>query len=417
MGNASNLNESSGAAAAATARSAPHQAAGSPDAQPPGHRALAACFAMLLAAGLTFGALSLAGMLRDWRAPPAHAWLDGTAEATLSRALKLPYDSTLRTFDASWRYRLLGDLGPQVTQGCPGWLFYRDGLQASAQAEDAYAARLHLLGYYAQAVHSRGAQLLVVTVPDKARIESAALCGVTQDKTLQARLDRWQGALAAANLAHVDLRVPLSAVRPAAFYRTDVHWNERGAEAAAAPVAAAALALLGEHGKQTFSTTVAGSPQPRLGDLIVLAGLEHAPDAWRPAPDLYVPVTLRPVHSGGLLDDTPPAEVMMVGSSFSRRSNFTERVGEKLGREIWNRSVDGGQFSNALQSALDDREPWPASLHLVIWELSEQALSSPLSDAERQALTKFDALHRSVPPVAAEESVLLPATPFRNHHG
>ena len=57
------------------------------------------------------------------------AWLDGSAGGALNRALRLPAQDTLNTWNASLRYRLLGDLGDQVAMGCPGWLFYRDGLR------------------------------------------------------------------------------------------------------------------------------------------------------------------------------------------------------------------------------------------------------------------------------------------------
>ncbi|MEE7547673.1 cell division protein FtsQ, partial [Xanthomonas sp. Kuri4-1] len=91
-------------------------------------------------------------------------------------------------------------------------------------------------------------------------------------------------------------------------------------------------------------------------------------------------------RSGGLLDDTAPAEVLLVGSSNGRRSLFAERLGAALGREVWNRSLDGGQFSGALQAALQAPEPWPPGLRLVIWEFSEMALSLPLTEGERAAL-------------------------------
>ena len=57
-----------------------------------------------------------------------------------------------------------------------------------------------------------------------------------------------------------------------------------------------------------------------------------------------------------------------------------------LGREIWNLSLDGGQFSGALLLALKQREQWPKSLKLVVWEFSEMALSLPLTDDERAVL-------------------------------
>jgi alginate O-acetyltransferase complex protein AlgJ len=127
-----------------------------------------------------------------------------------------------------------------------------------------------------------------------------------------------------------------------------------------------------------------------MGDLIVLAGLEHAPPAWRPALDREPQQSIAPLRSGGLLDDSAPVEVLLLGSSNGRRSLFAERLGNALGREVWNQSLDGGQFSGALLAAWPQRGQWPPSLKLVIWEFSEMALSLPLTDGEQAALAGID---------------------------
>jgi alginate O-acetyltransferase complex protein AlgJ len=70
---------------------------------------------------------------------------------------------------------------------------------------------------------------------------------------------------------------------------------------------------------------------------------------------------------------------MLAGSSFSRRSEFAQRLGERLGREVWNVSLDDGQFDRALQTMWAKRASWPASVRVVIWEMSEDALSLPVA--------------------------------------
>ncbi|WP_425512533.1 alginate O-acetyltransferase AlgX-related protein, partial [Xanthomonas translucens] len=155
-------------------------------------------------------------------------------------------------------------------------------------------------------------------------------------------------------------------------------------------VAASALPLLGGRGGQAFAVAAPGAPTPRMGDLIVLAGLEHAPPAWRPALDREPQQSIAPLRSGGLLDDSAPVEVLLLGSSNGRRSLFAERLGNALGREVWNQSLDGGQFSGALLTAWPQRGQWPPRLKLVIWEFSEMALSLPLTDGEQAALAGID---------------------------
>ena len=86
-------------------------------------------------------------------------------------------------------------------------------------------------------------QVLVVAVPDKSRIEADHLCGQTVSLPMQGTLDAWQDALRAQNVPFVDLRQALQAAQAPRFFRTDVHMNATGAQAAARQVAEAALPL------------------------------------------------------------------------------------------------------------------------------------------------------------------------------
>jgi alginate O-acetyltransferase complex protein AlgJ len=353
-------------------------------------RISAAVWLTALAAALACGLAGLRRAVPEARALPAAAWRDGSANRLLEKAQRLPGSETLHSWNAGLQYRLFGDLGPKVVEGCPGWLFYRDGLglQAGVDAEQVFAQRLRLMRYLVEQVRRSGAQLLVVTVPDKARIETEAVCGLRQSPRVATQLTRWQAALRQQGVAAVALAPALEQARPA-FFRTDVHWNQQGARAAAQAVAQAAQPMLGGAGSQQYvSVTAPGGVQARMGDLIVLAGLEHAPPALRPPLDREQPVTIRAVHGGSLLDEPAPPEVLLAGSSSSRRSNFAEQLGTQLARELWNRSLDGGNFAGALQDALAERASWPPGLKLVIWELPEMALWLPLTDPEKALLAQ-----------------------------
>ncbi len=352
------------------------------------HRGAAAVWATLLAAGFGWGMWSLGHAdVRQDIARPA-AWLDGTAGAALNRSLRLPAQAGLETAGAAARYRLLGDLGDQAALGCPQWMFYRDGLRPQpGVAAGVLDARLRLMRHWSQQLRAQHIRLLVVVVPDKSRIEARHLCGLAASAPMRGRLDAWRDALRGDGVPFVDLRDALAGRADPMFFRTDVHMTPAGARIAADAVARAALPLLdGARGEQTFSIGRPGTPAPRMGDLIELSGLRHAPDGWRPALDRVAPQTIAPLRAGGLLDDAPPVDVMLAGSSNGRRSNFAPWLGDGLGREVWNVSVDGGQFAGALLSALRQRASWPPALRLVIWEFSEYALSLPLTDDEKAAL-------------------------------
>ncbi|MGE8278997.1 MAG: alginate O-acetyltransferase AlgX-related protein [Stenotrophomonas sp.] len=363
-----------------------------PAAAPPrAHRASALVVALLLLVGLGAGTWMLAkAQLPADKLAPAQ-WADGAAGKAINDALKLPMQGSADTWNAAVRYRLLGDTGAQVALGCPGWLFYRDGLRLQpGVGANVFAQRVKLMQHWSRQLQAQGVQLLVVAVPDKSRIEQAHSCGLRYSASMRERYGLWQDALGKAGVHGVDLLPVLHAGDTPVFFNTDVHMNRVGAQRAADAVAAQALPLLGGQGSQAFDQGPISAPKPRMGDLVVLAGLEHARPGWRPALDQEPEQTITPVRGGGLLDDTPPVEVLLLGSSNGRRSLFAERLGNAVGREVWNQSLDGGQFSGALLAAWPQRQQWPPTLKLVIWEFSEMALSLPLTDGEQAALADID---------------------------
>ncbi len=356
------------------------------DASQPGHRLIAWAIGLVLLVGCAWGVFRLTRLQFDAADFQPSTWVDGHAGNQLNKALGvLPGQGEIDLWSAALRYRLLGDLGPQVAEGCPGWLFYRDGLRPQPGSEGAFEERLKLMRAWTERLAKAGIRTVVAVVPDKSRIEAAQLCGLAFSHSMRARLDAFQQALAAQGVAHIDLRPTLGAL-PQPFYRTDVHMSPTGAEAVAERIAQTLLPWLGGRGDQRFDEVRGSAPQPRMGDLIVLAGLENAPEGWRPPLESFVPEQIQPVHTGGLLDEGPPAEVMLVGDSNGLRSEFASRLGRGLGREVWDQSIAGGYFSGAMLATLDRQKQWPSSLKVAVWQFSELSLSLPLSAAERKAL-------------------------------
>lgn len=352
------------------------------------HRPIAYVVAAALAVALVWGLTRLATVpLVPPEARYASAWLDGQAGQALNKALgQWPGQAWVERWLASLRYRLLGSLGPQVSEGCPGWLFYRDGLQPQPGHADVFSQRLALMHHWASVLQSQGIGLLVVAVPDKSRIQAAQLCGLAPAPETQPRLDAWGQALLDANVLGVDLRPGLTSLGQA-YYRTDVHLAPQGAQAAANDVAQVAVPLLGGAGTQRYEREQGPQSEPRMGDLIVLAGLEHAQPPWRPALEQVVPERIEPVRSTGLLDEAALPEVVLAGDSNGLRSAFADRLGEGLGREVWNMSRDGGYFSGAMLATLARlRSAERHAVKLVVWQFSELSLSLPLADEERRAL-------------------------------
>ncbi|MBF5007705.1 alginate O-acetyltransferase AlgX-related protein [Diaphorobacter caeni] len=371
-----------------------------PSADPPsrGHRASALVWMALLVAGLGVGIWSLAQTELKPEKSTREAWMNGSAETAINQSLRLPGQSWIEMASAATRYRFLGDLGEQVVLGCPQWMFYHDGLRAQpGTAPEVVQQRLQLLEHWHDRLQARNVKTLVVAVPDKARVENEYLCGRTMSRSMQARYDELSNGLSKRSIPFADLRATLEKQPEDMYFRTDVHMNAAGAQRAAHAVAAQAIALLGgQRGDQRFDISAPSAPAPRMGDLLVLSGLKDAPEGWRPEIESAPSQTITPVRSGGLLDDTPPPRVLLAGSSNGLRSNFAEWLGNDLGQEVWNLSMDGGQFAGAMIKALKQESSWPQSLQLVIWEFSENTLSLPLTDDEKKALKEI-----TVPVLAA----------------
>lgn len=90
-----------------------------PPAAPPGaHRPTAALVIALLVIGLLAGGWMLGKAKIPAAALAPARWADGEAGRAINEALKLPVQAQADLATAALRYRLLGDLGPQVALGC-----------------------------------------------------------------------------------------------------------------------------------------------------------------------------------------------------------------------------------------------------------------------------------------------------------
>ncbi|MGH7094153.1 MAG: alginate O-acetyltransferase AlgX-related protein, partial [Stellaceae bacterium] len=220
-------------------------------------------------------------------APGHYSWHDilrGKPTADLAHFLlhKNPFADTLVTVDRVIAYNTVGDLGTRVRQGCANWLFLTDELQIHADREASFARHLKIVEEVAAFLRSRHIHLVVAPVPDKTRVEASQLCGVDRPPVLAARYGDFVSRLRAAGIDTVDLLAPLMQLGGDRYYRTDTHWNERGAKEAADAIAAE-LQHKGWAPTQKAEYRVSiGKTHERVGDLIRLAGLDHLPWPLRP---------------------------------------------------------------------------------------------------------------------------------------
>jgi alginate O-acetyltransferase complex protein AlgJ len=312
----------------------------------------------------------------------------GEMTAAISQFLQTanPLADPLVTIDRVTAYLASGDLGARVRRGCANWLFLTDELALHPGRAANAAGHVRMVEEVAAYLKSRNIGLEVVPVPDKSRIQSSDLCGVDRPEVLAGRLADFETQLQSAGIGVIDLLGPLSATGGEGYYRTDTHWNERGAQAAADAVAAA-LQRAGLAPTQKAEFRVSTEPsRERVGDLIRLAGLDRVPYPLRPRGDEEAPSIIEQSAAAnvGLLDETPAPQLTVVGTSFSRRANFVPFLSLALGAPADNAAEDGGGVANAAIAYFAKPEFLNTPPRTIVWEIPERMIEEPVAPSDAQ---------------------------------
>lgn len=359
-----------------------------------------ALLVLLLAIGAWQGVAALATPSAQRRLAPvlnSSAFFNGRMAATVNfvEAHYLPADHLLRAAGGIFRWKAFGSGGPLVSVGCGDWLFLTEEAQTYNGARSNLKARANIAIKVASALRKRGIELVVAVVPDKARIESAALCGAPRSAQLAGRYQDFSSLLHAGGVTLVDLADPFHKANAdsAVYYRTDTHWNQTGAALAARTIAAAVHAPL-EKGF-AYRTDKATTPSDGPGDLLRLMSLDLVPDKMplvgsklRPSPDRqFLEHTLQTEHppeSNDLLATGPGDQVVLLGSSYSKNANFQGRLEEALHAPVNNVAEAGGGFAGAASTYLRSNTFAETPPRVIVWEMPERALSKTLTETDEQ---------------------------------
>jgi alginate O-acetyltransferase complex protein AlgJ len=342
--------------------------------------------AMLFLLLLLAGAVTLAWRLAHGdESLPAGGWRDGAVTAAIDARVtrSMTVDSTLDGWLHGLLYAVTGDTGPQVRQGCPGWLFLEEETASTPQGDAHLRARVRLAALLRSKLQQRGVALVSVPVPDKVEQARAQLCGLAVSYQAQGRRAAWQRATPDSS-TQVDLHRGWPAP---AYWRLDTHWNRAGAAWAAGKVGAKVLAVI-PAGSLAMHYGAATN-QRRSGDLARLAGLDRTDPPFAPSPEYDRIATLDIEHTGGLLDDVAAPQVLLAGSSYSLNSGFIDALQLALGQEVRQQSQAGGGFAGSLLALLA-RPRRLDGVKVVVWEWPLRVLYQPLTAAERAYLAQAD---------------------------
>jgi alginate O-acetyltransferase complex protein AlgJ len=325
------------------------------------------------------------------------ALLQGRTAAAVNHAMAhdLPVDAAFRATGGLLRWNVFRSAGPQVRAGCDDWLFLTEELRPWPEAEAHQQRRIVALGAIAAHLRQKGIQLVVAVVPDKARVYGDMLCGAPRSAQAEQRHAGFVSALQGASLPFIDLLPVLEAGRreTSVFYRTDTHWNQRGA-ALSAQAIAPVVRQNGIAPSERFITTAAADSSLRAGDLLRLMSLDHVPDWLRPHADVERQDTTAAAEpaangGGGLLDEAPAPPVALIGSSFSVNANFHGRLQESLGVPVANFALAGGGFYRAAAAYFDSAAFRETPPKLVVWEIPERVIGQPIDPTEAQFLGRW----------------------------
>lgn len=297
-----------------------------------------------------------------------------------------PLAKEVANLERGGSWLLVGDLGPRVREGCQGWLFLTDETRINRHAEDNAKVKAQAVIELRQRLAQKGIQLLVAVVPDKSRIAAAKLCPLVRPALLAPRVEHWLALLHAAGVPALDLNASLQPLGDQAFLRTDTHWSEAGAQAAAAQIAKGVNALpFTPTPQQVFDLEQAPSAR-RPGDLVRLAGIDWLPLYLQPPAEMVAATTVKARaaetaassdSADDLFGDSNLPNTALIGTSFSRNSNFAGFLEHALGAPLGNFAKDGGEFSGAAQAYFASPAFQQTPPKLIVWEIPERDLQTP----------------------------------------
>lgn len=154
-----------------------------------------------------------------------------------------------------------------VLLGREGWLFYRetvdDYLRTNPLSERQLFGAARTLALLQEYAADRGARLYVTVAPNKASLYPEYLPQVGQPMSEASDTDRLIPLLEEQGVSYIDLFTPFQAREEVLYYRTDSHWNVRGAALAHDAI----ISALGKADQEPFFSGSWHEGEPHLGDL------------------------------------------------------------------------------------------------------------------------------------------------------
>lgn len=306
-------------------------------------------------------------------------------EKSFNKALYI-YDPS-KTGWAILTYAAFREGSEGVLVGQNGWLFTAEEFAHVPDAKRKVEEKADLIAAVRDYLGERGARLVVVPVPAKARIYAAQLYPYSFPSYKKEVYPDFIRALQKRRVALAD-PLPLmeaQAAQTPLFLKTDTHWTPQGAEIAATITGAFVSRHVPglDYERRRYETRVNGK-KDHSGDLLRYIPVAGAAESLGIASDrLDIVQTTRAGGASGqdnlqlalFSDETPP--VTLVGTSYSANAdwNFEGYLRENLGLDVLNAAREGVGPFETMKNYLGNSAFKISPPALVIWEIPERYLT------------------------------------------
>ena len=354
------------------------------------------CFALFLFGSIATTGYALMNQNLDL-IPEEVTWttfLKGDVSSGIANALaKAPFPDNAAQFERGFSWLVTRDLGPRVREGSDDWLFLNDELVVHQDRLMNAADRSKQIYQIEQQLLSRGIKLLVILVPDKSRTVPEFLGAQRRATFFESRVNDFANALTQQGVDVINLSKVLSVAKQngvVPFLRTDSHWTEQGAQEAAKAIAQKIQSLKINPSPAQLTQITKQSQETRLGDLVKLAGVDWLPQSLQPKPEkaqrsdfLSKPIESHKKSLDALNDlfgDDNLPNIALIGTSFSRTSQFVPFLEMQLNTKIGNFAIDGGDFTGSAKAYFNSPSFKDTPPKLVLWEIPERVIEMDRKD-------------------------------------
>ena len=261
----------------------------------------------------------------------------------------------------------------QIVLGTDGWLYYAstlDDYMGRAMSDEDLELAASYLAFLQQEAKSRGAEFCFTIAPNKNSLYGGNMPSYIPEDHAASNAERLKPYLERYGVNYVDLFEVFAGEGECLYYRTDSHWNDRGAALAADTL----LRALGKDASYYSGTFRAGDPH--RGDLYEML---YPTGAERERSEAYAPG-----FSYTLSGDPNGGNAMKIRSENLGKSGTLLCWRDSFGISLYPYLADSFENALFLRSAsydLDEIEKSGADTVLI--ELVERNLSQ-LADAGRK---------------------------------